>query len=200
MNCYQIQAAQCPGLIGQDDTSSPETEGEESGAQLSSPSGSSPQATISGPVRVCAKDIIEATFNCNTSTPCPNGAAASCASGEACFELDSCGTSTSNSMTGDSTEESEATFGSGVPLPSPGGDNTGDSTEESEYTFGVGVPLPSPGGENQVTSPPTSRPSQAAFEFNWGTPSPNGSNIQQISFVFKLFLVGVSVVGAALAM
>jgi len=177
MNCYQIQANECPGLIGQDDTGSSEAEGEEegSGAQLSSPSGSSPQATVSGKVRVCAKDIIEATFNCDTNTPCPNGAAASCGSGEACFELDKCGTSTSNSM-------------------------TGDSTQESEFTFGTGVPVPSPNGENQVTFPPTPRPSQAAFEFNWTTPSPNGSQIQQISFVLKSFLVGASVVGAALAM
>ncbi len=178
MNCYQIQAAQCPGLIGQDDTGSSETEGEGSDAQLSAPSSSSPQTTVSGPVRVCAKDIIEATFNCATNTPCPNGAAASCESGEACFELDSCGASgsASNSM-------------------------TGDATESSGFTFGTAVPGASPVGENPVTFPPTPRPSQAAFEFNWTTPSPNnGSNIQQISFVFKLFLVGVSVVGAALAM
>jgi len=198
MNCYQIQADKCPGLIDQDDTDSSETEGEGSaddtgssetegegaGAQLSAPSVSEEK------VRVCAKDIIEAFFNCVTNTPCPDGAVGSCGTGEACFELDSCGTS--SSTTGDSNSASMTGVSNSTSM-------AGYSADESNYSFGTAVPVPSPSGENEISDPPTLRPTQG-FEFSWTTPSPNGSNIQQISFVLKSFLVGVSVVGAALAM
>ena len=68
MNCYQIRADECVGQTNPVDTGSSETEG--SDAQWIDTPASSPSTTVSEKVKVCAKDLIEATFNCATNTPC----------------------------------------------------------------------------------------------------------------------------------
>mmetsp|Transcript_8539 Transcript_8539/g.17233 ORF Transcript_8539/g.17233 Transcript_8539/m.17233 type:complete len:407 (-) Transcript_8539:71-1291(-) len=199
MNCYEIQADKCASPTSPVDTGSSETEGsdttptspadtgssetEGSGAQLND----SPPATVSGKVRVCAKDMVEATFNCNTNTPCPDGAAAQCASGEACFELDSCGTSSGTTV--DPTEASTFSFATAAPFPSPSG---GDQTPESSPTASnISSQSPTPLVGFAWTTPPP---------FTWNPPAPSGSSIPHINFVLKSVLVGASALGAALAM
>ena len=172
MNCYEIQADKCVGQTNPVDTGSSETEG--SSAQLIDPPISTPSATVS--VRVCAKDLIEATFNCATNTPCPDGSSASCASGEACIPVDSC--NKSSEMTDAPTQASQLSFATAAPVPSPTGENATASPVASSTEW-----TQSPSG---------------TVGFIWATPAPNGSNILHVSSVLQSFLVGLIFLGAAM--
>lgn len=166
--CYQIQADKC--------ASSSETEGPAD--QTNAPSASSSSATVPDKVRVCAKDPSEAALNCDVNTPCPDGSAAPCASGETCFLLVSC--SASSAATGAPTPASGFSFETKPPIPSGVDQTTGSSTD-------------SPG------SSPSPPPSIPAYGFQWTTEPPNGSNMPNTSFFLTSVLVGASVLGAALA-